>query len=140
MFWVRGDVKCPYAKSDHLNHKPAFGDLLKNELWEREQFDIFLYEKVSLHKKNKCLRTCEDSPFCYRVSGKCIFLLCSLPRAPLRTLCMDFSTDQLILLKQYCLALSCIDCKKSSISFPVLQQYNVLFFIFTKVVFYHNIF
>lgn len=53
---------------------------------------------------------------------------------------MDFSTDQLILLKQYCLALSCIDCKKSSISFPVLQQYNVLFFIFTKVVFYHNIF
>lgn len=52
---------------------------------------------------------------------------------------MDFSTDQSILLKQYCLALSCIDFKKSSI-FPVLQQYNVLFFIFTKVVFYHNIF
>lgn len=45
---------------------------------------------------------------------------------------MDFSTDLLILLKQYCLALSCIDCKKSSNFFPVLQQYNVLVFYFYK--------
>lgn len=45
---------------------------------------------------------------------------------------MDFSTDRSILLKQYCLVLSCIDFKKSSIFFSVLQQYNVLFFYFYK--------
>lgn len=53
---------------------------------------------------------------------------------------MDFSTDQLILLKQYCLALSCIDCKKSSIFFFQYCSNTTFWFLFLQKLFSTTVF
>lgn len=57
-----------------------------------------------------------------RPSAAGAFLFAFLLPIPPRTLVTDSSTDRSILLKQYCLALSCRDFKKDSYYSPPLPQ------------------
>lgn len=102
---------------------------------------MFLYEKVYLNRKNESPSSAPavTPPSVTVLGGNILFFFPLRSPSPKDTL-YGLQHRPIDIIKTVLFSPFVYRLFKKLNFFPVLQQYNVLFFIFTKVVFYHSIF